>query len=52
MKQRLKALKRKLKALRDTFLRNRFLFEELVKRDFTKNINALFSACFGASSAR
>ena len=36
MKQRLKALKRKLKALRDTFLRNRFLFEELVKRDFTK----------------
>lgn len=26
----------KLKALKDTFLRNRFLFEELVKRDFTK----------------
>lgn len=29
-------MKQKLKAIRDTFLRNRFLFEELVKRDFTK----------------
>lgn len=29
-------MKKKLKALKDTFLRHRFLFEELVKRDFTK----------------
>lgn len=41
-----------LERIKQKIKQNRFLFEELVKRDFTKNTNARCWVCSGAYSAR